>query len=357
MDYTAEERAVIWLAACSGLDERGRVQLLKAVKNPVFLLEECEKFLPRVIKEAPERLYNSSRVARERELDAFLAMLERKGYFAVTVCSADYPARLKQIPDAPSVLYGRGRRELLTKKAFCIVGSRITPPWAAETAKRIAGELARHFVIVTGLAEGGDRAAAEGALPSGNLISVLPNGLDECYPAAHAAFKEKIANAGLLLSEYLPDETTRQYSFHARNRILAGMAEGVLVVSAGERSGTAITANYAGEFSREVFAFPYNVGARQGVGCNALIKRGAALVTDAEDVLSVYGLKKQEKSGTALSSEEERCLAALRDVGEAHVSEIAARAGIRIYEVAAVMSSLEMKGLAVKAGGNRYTAL
>ena len=357
MAYTAEERALIWLAACSGLEERDCARLLQEAKNPLSLFEETEKFLPRVIKEAPKRLYNSNRAKREAQLNDFLRELDDKGYFAVTLRSADYPARLKCIPDAPPVLYGKGRRELLKEQAFCIVGSRVTPPWAAEQAKKIAGELARQFVIVTGFAEGGDRAAIDGALPSGNLICVLPHGLDGCYPAAHASLKKRVAEAGLLLSEYLPEEQVRKFSFHERNRILAGMGAGVLVVSAGERSGTAITARYASEFSREVFAFPYNVGSRQGVGCNELIKKGASLVTDAQDILSVYGFEKQEESSVLLSDEENRCLAALRDAGELHVSQIAERAGMQIFEAAAVMSSLEMKGLAVKAGGNRYTAL
>ena len=178
MAYTAEERALIWLAACSGLEERDCARLLQEAKNPLSLFEETEKFLPRVIKEAPKRLYNSNRAKREAQLNDFLRELDDKGYFAVTLRSADYPARLKCIPDAPPVLYGKGRRELLKEQAFCIVGSRVTPPWAAEQAKKIAGELARQFVIVTGFAEGGDRAAIDGALPSGNLICVLPHGLD-----------------------------------------------------------------------------------------------------------------------------------------------------------------------------------
>ncbi len=335
MVYSEEERAIIYYAALSGLDRRSCAAALRAPKDLASAL-----------------------TAEEREkTDAFLASLEKDGMFAFTVASDDYPESLKAIPDPPLVLYGAGNRALLKEKKFCIVGSRITPPWAEKVGKELSQTLSEHFAIVTGLAEGGDSAAIAGAIQSGNLISVLPCGLAECYPAAHAALKEKIRNGGLLLSEYLPHMQTAKYSFHARNRLLAGLSEGVLVLSAGERSGTLITASRALEYGRDVFALPYNLGVSQGAGCNDLIKKGAYLVTCAADILSCYGIEAREEQKADVTEDEERLLSLLRSRGEMHPAELASALGIKVYEISALLSSLEIKGLAVKSGGNKYSAV
>lgn len=335
MNYTEEERFIVWLNFCARLDYREKVTLLrKTLQEGMILSGE-----------------------RQEETDKLVESLNKKNYFAVTLASSDYPEALKATDEAPLVLLGAGNRELLKKRKFCIVGSRSTPSWAEGVAKRIAEDVSEHFAIVTGLAEGGDRAAIEGALKSGNLISVLPCGLDECYPASHFSLKERIKGSGLLLSEYPLNEKARTYSFHARNRILAGLSEGVLVVSAGERSGTSITAGRALDYGRDVFALPYNVSVKQGEGCNALLKKGASLVTGSEDILSFYGFEKRAKEQVQLSEEEQRVLKVLQEAGELHTAVIAERTGLKIYEATAALSSLEMKNLAVKAGGNRYSAL
>lgn len=358
MEYTAEERAMIWLNSLSQIEYRGKIALLRATKDPAKLLTDWEKIFPAVIKDGKGRVYNINRASREKQADGILRSLEEKGYFALTLVSEDYPENLKVISDPPLVLYGAGRRELLRRRRFCIVGSRMTPPWAEKQARTFSEQLSCRFVIVTGLAEGGDRAAIDGALDSGNLISVLPCGLDHCYPQAHISLKEKIRSRGLLLSEYPPETPSKKFYFPARNRILAGLSEGVLVVSArANRSGALITAGHAAEFGRDVFAFPYNIGFTQGSGCNELIKKGAYLVTGAEDILSVYGMEAPAQQRAALTDGERRILQILRANGELHAAKAAQLCGMSIPEAAATLASLEMKNLVVKAGGNRYSAL
>ncbi len=352
-----EEKCLIWLCACTDLDNRTRVALLRAAKTPKNLFFAFENYLPSLIKEGKTHIRHTTPDERKIETQEFLDILEKKGYFAVTLLSEDYPESLKAIPDPPLLLYGMGNRELLKKRKFCIVGSRNTLPHAEKQGKMIAEELSEKFVIVTGLAEGGDCAAIDGALKSGNLISVLPNGLDECYPAAHASLKKLIGRTGLLLTECPLGERVKKYSFHARNRILAGLSEGVLVISAGARSGTLITANHALEYGRDVFAFPYNVGSVQGVGCNELIKKGAYLCTDSEDIFSCYGMTAQKRQPVELTPEEERMLTVLREAGELHSAALAERVGVKVFEASATLSSLELKGLVVKSGGNRYSAI
>ncbi len=355
-EYTSDERAILWLCACTRTEYRERVSLLRAAPSPSALFEDPVPYFEQCV--APERRTVSRTPAeREREIAAFVGELELKGYFAVTLLSEDYPRSLGMISLPPLVLYGAGRRELLAKRRFCIVGSRVIPPWAEKLGRSISEALSHRFAIVTGLAEGGDSAAIEGAMSEGNLISVLPCGLDECYPAAHAALKERIRKKGLLLSELLPSETAKKYSFHARNRLLAGLSEGVLVLSAGKRSGTLITANCALEYGRDVFALPHNVGSAQGEGCNDLLKKGAYVVTCAGDVFDAFGMETVAKQGPDLTPDEARVLEVLRSEGELHAAVIAERTGLKIFEVTALLSALEIKGAAVKSGGNRYQAV
>ncbi len=351
MGYTQDERACIWLCCCTKASIHERLVLLHAAPSPAALLDHPEHYFPQA--GVP---YTEDDAARMAEAEGYIASLERKGYFAVTVISDDYPDPLRHISLPPLILFGKGNRALLGMRKFCIVGSRTTPPWAAKLATHFAEELSERFAIVTGLAEGGDSAAISGALPGGNVISVLPCGLDECYPASHASLKEQIAARGLLLSELMPQEKTRKYTFHARNRLLAGLSEGVLIVSAAIRSGALITANCALEFGRDVFAFPHNVGSTHGEGCNELIKKGAYVATCTEDIFSFYGMRRSEHRPIDLTGQEMKVLGILRDGGELHAAVIAERAGMSAYEAAAILSALELKGVATKSGGNKYSA-
>ena len=316
---TQEELGIVWLCGCAELEKRECAALLRAAASPARLLEEYEKIAPTVINSPKARLYKE-RDARFAAASQLVKRLEREGCFPITALDEDYPEALRNIASPPLLLYGKGDRSLLKRRKFCIVGSRVTPPWAESLGKAISGELASRFCIVTGLAEGGDSAAIAGALPYKNLISVLPCGIFGCYPASHAGLKDRIAKSGLLLSEVPPDEGVKKYSFHERNRLLAGLSEGVLVLSAGARSGALITANCAAEFGRDVFALPYRPNETRGAG-----------------------------------PEERRVYEVLREGGELHSSVLAERAGMKIFEAAAALSSLELKGLAVKAGGNRYS--
>lgn len=351
------EKSILWLSECRALDYRTCISLLREAGSPARLFEDFEKFSKNVLKEAQNGLYNIDRAERIREAEELIARLERKNRFAITLASEDYPDFLKEVYEPPLVLYGEGNRSLLKERMFCIVGSRLTPPWAEKTGRRIAEELTQEFVIVTGLAEGGDSAAIAGALSSGKLISVLPCGLDECYPASQLSLKNRIREKGLLLSEFPFRGRVQKGAFHARNRILAGISEGVFVISGGMKSGTLITANCALDTGKDVFALPYNLGVKQGEGCNALIKSGAHLVTETEDILSVYGMHLRAKTQTAVSGGDERVIEALRESGELHVALIAEKAGMPVYEAAAILSALELKGLVTKAGGNKYSAL
>lgn len=347
---TENERAVLWYSACAEPNAGERV-------TPARFFGDFEKFSQSVLKQAQNGLYNNDRALHEREASDLISRLEAKNRFAVTLLSSDYPELLKQISEPPLVIYGEGNRALLGEEKICIVGSRLTPVWAEKTCKDFAEDLAQNFTIVTGLAEGGDSAAIAGALPSGKLISVLPCGLDDCYPASHIALKEKVKRQGLLLSEFPFYASVHHGSFYLRNRILAGLSKGVLVVSAGRKSGALITANFALDYDRDVFVFPHNIGVKQGEGCNELLKHGAIPVTESEDVFFAYGSELKKKELPALLGNEARVMEALAESGELHAATVAEKTGLKIFEVAATLSALEMKGFVVKSGGNKYSAL
>ncbi len=286
-----------------------------------------------------------------------LSALEERGITAVTYFSRGYPERLKDIPSPPLVLYCMGNVGLLSEKMFAVVGSRRTPPAAVGYCAQAAEELSCRFVVVTGFADGADSAAAEGALKNGRAVCVLAYGTDYVYPAVNAALFAKVRRGGLIVTEHRPDVQPRKYLFPPRNRIIAGLSEGALVVSAGVKSGALITAEYAKKYDREVFAFPYSIGSAYGAGCNALIKGGARLAESGGDVLAYYGLESRSAVAPGFTEAEKRILGIISGLGEAHVEEIAARAGVIPFQLKGELTSLEIKRAVYRQGGNRYAAL
>ena len=205
----------------------------------------------------------------------------------VVVGDPRYPAALLDSADPPLLLYTRGRIELLAMPAIAIVGSRNATPQGIENARAFAAHLSREgWVVVSGLALGIDGAAHEGALEGGaGTIAVVGTGLDRVYPARHRALAQRIATDGLLVSEFAVGTPSLAENFPIRNRIIAGLARGTLVVEAAVQSGSLITARLAVESGRDVFAIPGSLHSPQSRGCHALIKQGAKLVDSAADIV------------------------------------------------------------------------
>ena len=266
-----------------------------------------------------------------------------------------YPTAFLDLPDAPEALYAVGNVDLLKEEIFTVVGSRRTPANALKIGTQIAKELSSAFVLVTGTADGGDGAVIEGALlGSGKVICLLAGGFS-ALPQGNLPLLQQVAQKGLLLSPHPYDTQVRAFSYEYRNKLLAALGKGTLVLGAAEKSGALITAKYASKFGKKLFALPYAPGASAGAGCNQLIKSGAYLTENAEDVLDKFGVEmKNEAPMVVLSAEEERMLTALKDMSEGHLSELAQKAGIPPYKARAVLSALEVKGLAVSLGGNSF---
>ena len=269
-----------------------------------------------------------------------------------------YPKEWELLPDAPMTAQYVGDISLLNTRKFTVVGSRKTPMAALKTGEEIGRGLSGVFTLVTGAADGGDTAAMEGALKAGGkVICVLAGGFS-ALPQANYPLMQRIMERGLMISPYPYDTPARTFSYEYRNKLLAALGEGVLVLGAAEKSGALITAKYAKQMQKKIFALPYAPGTACGAGCNALIKNGAYLTETAEDIFAQMGVetpKENKPTALTLTDDEQKMLSALQETGEEHISILSQKSGVPVFKARAVLSALEVKGLAVGVGGNRYS--
>ncbi|HEU6445843.1 MAG TPA: DNA-processing protein DprA [Gaiellaceae bacterium] len=268
---------------------------------------------------------------------------------------ARFPPRLKAIFDPPPALYlrGSGDPELLARRAVAVVGARSCSPYGAQVARMLGRELvAAGLLVVSGLARGIDGEAHRGALESGGpTVGVLGCGIDRDYPAVNAPLSRRMEDGGLVVSEYEPGVEPAPWRFPARNRIIAGLCEAVVVVEARERSGALITADFALEEGREVFAVPGEITSALSVGSNALLKLGAAPLTAAADVLEALGIERAASPDQPdVSDAARRVLALVRDAPTA-ADELVARASLDAGAVNVALTELELAGLVAAADG------
>jgi DNA processing protein len=318
-----------------------------------------QKYAQMLIKTAGSGVYNKLKenFCDQKYRALILQKLKERGLVCITVKSKNYPEYLKQTAVPPLVLYCKGDTKLLSGSCFAVVGSRRTLAATLALGRQISQELAKKFVIVTGVADGADSAAIEGGLCGGKVICVIANGIDFIYAATNYSLIKKVEERGLIISEYPPEVPPQRFNFSMRNRIIAGLCRGTLVLSAAKKSGALITANYALEYNRDVFALPYSVGVSSGEGCNALIKNGASLTEGAEDIFSAYGISCEEKQAENLTEEEKAILEIIKQNGEIHLEKLAAQMDKKSFQVVPICSALEIKGFIVKAGGNKYSAV
>ena len=354
--YNQDELNLITLCSFEELTYKMRFELLGGLerKAPDFV-----NFKDKLIKSLSEGVYNKvrGRFFSEEYRRRILQSLQRRNIVCVTYFSENYPENLRQTPFPPIVLYCKGNVKLLNTRCFSVVGARITAPNVLAECKKISRELTQHFTVVTGMADGADSAAVEGAVENGKVISVLAYGFDYCYPAFNDRLIKSVEERGLLSTEHTPQIAPKAYLFPIRNRIIAGLSEGTLVVSAGNKSGALITADYAIEYGRHLFVFPYNIGVASGAGCNSLIKKGGMLTENILDILSAFGLDFIELEKPTLSEDEQKLFALICEAGEIFLPEAAEKLGKLPFQLIPLLTSLEVKGLIVRLGGNRYSAV
>jgi DNA processing protein len=286
----------------------------------------------------------------------------------ITIKDDLYPYYLKNIYDPPIILYVRGNM-LQEEKCVAVVGSRRATPYGLKMAETISYKLARlGITVISGMARGIDTYAHNGALRAGGrTIAVLGCGPDIVYPSENKELMAKIIETGAVISEFQPGMQPIATNFPARNRIISGISQGVVVIEAGERSGSLITAGFALEQGREVFAVPGNINSFTSVGTNKLIKDGAKIVTDIEDIieeLKVYNLSGVEtgieikesfdqSKFKGLDSEERKLVECLKSE-PLHIDILADKSGLSVKAVSSILVMLELKGVVEQAPGKIF---
>ena len=290
------------------------------------------------------------------------AKLEKENIRMLTEDDSDYPRLLKEIPTAPYILYMKGEMDL-NAPMISIVGSRKFTDYGSRVAYAFAKDLAKAGItVVSGMAYGIDSIAHRGALDGGGkTIAVLGNSLDDknIYPTSNLNLSREISSNGCLLSDY-PIETPAGIpgNFPARNRIVAGLSMGTLIVEAGEKSGTLITANLALEFNRDVFAVPGQIFSPQSLGTNDLIKKGAKAVTSIRDILEELRLEEKAEKSLAPAkipdTGEEEILLHILSNDPLHIDNISKLSKLGTATVASTLAMMEIKGWVRNIGGQNY---
>ena len=304
-------------------------------------------------------------VSDERAVASDLEWLERSGAAIVLSTDAGYPPLLRQTAGAPAALYVQGSISLLASPQLAMVGSRSPTPAGRSTAREFAAWFARGgFTVTSGLATGIDAASHEGALKGdGATIAIFGTGLDRVYPSANRALAERIREHGALVSELPPGAAPLPENFPRRNRIIAGLSLGTLVVEATTRSGSLSTARHALEAGREVFAIPGSIHSPLSRGCHLLIRNGAKLVEEARDVTEELGFSlpkerltvtpESTRGGRELDKEYEMLLDAL-GFEPTTIDRLVARTALPSESIASMLLILELEGRVAALPGGRY---
>jgi len=291
-----------------------------------------------------------------------LAKVTGLGAWLLTPEDAAYPRLLRQLDDAPLVLYGRGELLPADDQALAVVGTRRATQYGLDvTALLCRGLAGRGVTIVSGLAHGIDAAAHRAALAmGGRTIAVLGCGVHDVYPRDHRGLADQITQHGAVITEFPPGARPERHHFPRRNRIISGLSLGVLIPEAPEASGALITATYAGEQGRDVFAVPGNIFHASSTGANRLLQDGAKLVLTVEDIFDELALSYEtvqtQTAAAVLAPDDpiEAQLLALLGLDPLHVDELVRRSGLPTAIVSSTFVLLELKGLARSVGPMQY---
>ena len=346
------------LALIPGIGGETQRKLLAAFGLPEAVFGVDHSALRTVISDRICRLLLDTR--NEASVETAIRWAGIEGQSIITLADPEYPPALLEIPDPPILLYVRGRLELLGRSVLSIVGSRNPTPQGVQNAERFAAAFAEAgLVIASGLALGIDAAAHRGALAAnGDTIAFIGTGIDRIYPARNRDLAMEIGSKGCIVSEFPIGTPVSAANFPRRNRLISGVARGVLVVEAATESGSLITARLAAEQGREVFAIPGSIHSPQSRGCHQLIKQGAKLVETAQDVLEElnWGLPLQTPGTQQVSDTGSVQDTLLAEIGfdPCGLDELAGRSGLAADTLSVMLLHLELDGRIASLPGGLY---
>lgn len=353
-----------WILALTLVDGVGPVTYHKMVKtlgSPRAALEAPTEELEEIPGLKKKALQAITTGVWKEKLESTLKALEKDSISFVTLQEDLYPPRLKELPHPIPLLFYQGSLEALHSPCITVVGTRAPSHYGRDMAHRLASGLAQEgFTVVSGLARGIDTAAHRGALETGKTVAVVGTGLDRVYPPENRVLATKILeNGGSLLSPFPPGTPPDRGNFPRRNFIMAALAQGVVVIEAGRKSGAVITAHYARDLDRPVMGLPGLAGASHTSGVHSLIKEGAHLIENLQDILeilgvSVHGVQTSRKQEAPSLDPQEQALWETLAGGPLPPEIIAERCNLSLQEIYTILLQMEMKGLVASRRGNTY---
>ena len=353
------------------------LELYRAVGSAQLLYEHRNE-IGDIIKDASPKLMEALKDWDEpmRRAECEMRFMEEHRIRALTLNDDDYPQRLTECPDAPIILYYKGQADLNQERIVSLVGTRRMTTYGQDLIRRFIADLRQQcpeVLIVSGLAYGVDICAHREALAHGYpTVGVLAHGLDQIYPYRHRETAAEMVNHGGLLTEFMTQTNADKPNFVRRNRIVAGMADSVILVESAAKGGGLITAEIAQSYARAVFAFPGNVGQMYSEGCNNLIRdNGAGLISNADDFVKAMGwptvkdmpLFSQSFGSDVgsqisnLSEEEQQVVSLLQQTNDLQLNIITVKTGIPIGRLTALLFQLEMKCVVKPLAGGMYHLL
>ncbi len=348
-------------------------RLLSAFGSPEAVFGATAEDLVRVSGISERKARNIKQFAGWGNVEKQVELLDKSKARAITCVSPEYPSLLRQIEDAPAVIFVKGCIEDEDKFAIAIVGSRKTTAYGRLVAERLSSDLAgAGFTIVSGMARGIDTVAHKGAIEAGGrTIAVLGSGIDRAYPPENIGLMERISGSGCVVSEFPFGTQPTRENFPRRNRLISGLSLGVVVVEAATGSGALITANSALEQNREVFAVPANINSPTAAGTNELIKKGAKLVQKSDDIIEELapvlkgyvgaakrsaspGCAKKFRGPQAEMTDEERNLCDILTGEPVHIDDLSRRLSLAPAKALSLLLNLELKGIVRQAEGKMF---
>ena len=353
------------LASVPGVGAQTLLAILEHFDTPQEAWESPVQVFRNIPDIGPKTCFAIEETRRNFSLEQASEKLEKNNISILPFFDPEYPRLLKEIPDFPPLLYVRGNFTGWNEKPFLtIIGSRRHTNYGRQVAEKFAIEAVQAgFVVVSGLAFGIDADAHQAALAHhGETLAVLGSGIDDRHitPQSHLALAKSVMQNGALISEYPPGSDASKGTFPARNRILAGLSQGTLVVEAAEKSGTAITVRLALDYNREVFAVPGSIFSPLSTGCHKLLKQGAKLVVSMADILEEYPhfISSRKKDEVKLSlknlSVEASIIWNILSHEALHIDMIAKHSTLGTTQVMVELTLLELQGLAKNVGGQQY---
>jgi len=357
--FTREQIAIVRLSSIAELSYRQRKAILALTDHPQEIFERPAAFQDALAAIGDSVYAKVADAAESFDEERFLAYLERQGASVLFRDDPDYPERLNVLDDAPILLFYKGDLSLLGDECLAIVGTRAPTRYGRDVTEYFADELSEAgFTIVSGLARGVDAVAHRTVLDRDRrTIAVIGCGIDRVYPAENKDLYDRIAEKGLILSEYFLGAEPLPFRFPERNRLISALSMGVLVTEAGIKSGTMITVEAALDQNRDVFCVPGNIFSAQSKGANEMLHNPQCLIaTSAEDVLAFYkkeAHRREEEAVRQLTTDEVLVYSALSDE-DRHFEELLDLTGLTMGALLATLTKLEVLGVIKKLPGNYY---